>query len=138
MYLKAGTGSGHIWKCELQYMRTDSWKNYRQISFSVLLLKRKNISTYKLEVSCLPTEYHKWKCFHNGKAYQNMFHIWRVQIQRKQSLQLTVTFWVGNFLMSVCKFEMLSELKWVKEVRREWNTATSSSEVAEHMVLIPV
>lgn len=40
--------------------------------------------------------------------------------------------------MSVCKLEMLSELKWVKEVRREWNTAISSSEVAEHMVLTPV
>lgn len=104
MYLKAGKGSRHFWKCNLQYLGTDSWNN---LFFVLLVLvitfkKKKCIPPTNLKlISCLPAGHHKWKHFHNDKTDQNMFHIWWVQIQRKWSLELTIIFCVRNFLMRV-------------------------------------
>lgn len=115
MYLKAGMGSRHFWKCDLQYLGTDSWKD---LFFVLLVLiitfkKKKWIPPTNLKlISCLPAGHHKWKHFHNEKTDQNMFHIWRVQIQRKQSLELTIIFWVRNFLMRVSKLESSLFQKW--------------------------
>lgn len=121
MYLKAGMGSRHFLKCDLQYLGTDSWKN---IFFVLLVLviafkKKKWFPPTNLKlISCLPAGRHKWKHFHNEKTDQNMFHIWQVQIQRKQSLELTIIFWVRNFLVRVSKLE--SSLFQKRNGKKKW------------------
>lgn len=121
MYLKAEMGSRHFLKCDLQYLGTDSWKN---ILFVLLVLvitfkKKKWFPPTNLKlISCLPAGRHKWKHFHNEKTDQNMFHIWQVQIQRKQSLELTIIFWVRNFLVRVSKLE--SSLFQKRNGKKKW------------------
>lgn len=103
----------YIWELTLE-------KPFSVLLVSVNIFKKKKLippTNMKL-ICCHPAGHHKWKHFHNEKTDQNMLHIWWLQIQRKQSLQLTV-FWV-NFLMRVSKLESsLAEVGKITEKRVE-------------------
>lgn len=78
--------SSNFFTCDLQYFRTDSWKNLSWVLLIFLVItfkkKKKIIPPTNLKfLCCLPAGHCKWKHFHREKTDQNTFHSWQMQMK---------------------------------------------------------